>query len=771
MKRLYLILLVSAAASAQQGVLTFDKISKYDRSAEPVSFGIPFPAGVLRDAAHLELLDGSIAVPSQTRATSRWPDGSVRWAYVRALVDLPGNRGKQIAWKIAERAKVRTATLKVEHAADGSLLVSTGPLSAGIPAQGFLPLADVKLNGGVFPGRLTGFMFRAGAQTWSTADAGAVKIDIIEQGPVALVVQVRGRHGLEQSPFDFSAKLIFWAGKPYVEVDYRVLAARGAKEQLIDSWTWSAETTAAASRVREGHGHYGVAVKESDQKVSYSFGLREFRFDAVEHSMQSYWGDFWCDWVGAGSALAVTLRQAQQNFPKAMEAANNAVVISLYPSSSEALRFPLGAAKSHQLLLHFHEPALGANEISARSLQFQIPDTPKCDSAWYAGAHVWDDPVFGAPPSRRVGALLYDILDNRPVGTGIWNFGDEVDWGYTGQGRGRDDVVWLNNEYDLTHHMFLHYARTGERRFLDYAFANARHWRDVDIAHVSSDPLLRGGHIAHSPMHVTGGVGPSHQWVEGLFDAWHMFGDEAAREAALGIGENILRQMAQPRYRDAAHSSTRDMGWALRAMLALSRETGDARYSEAARPIVDLFKRWHAGYPGLLSPYTDHTQVRVVFMNSLTLVSLARYHRRFPDEQLKRMILEETDDLIRNTRNANGLFFYKELPSLEFQGATLLILDLLGEAYRLSSEAKYLEAGLPELEYFLANMNGRFEVHTGASEKFPHSGGGYARTLFYPPGGKFIGIALTPLIEFLDAAKDTRLAQQLDWQLRLTGAR
>jgi len=154
-------------------------------------------------------------------------------------------------------------------------------------------------------------------------------------------------------------------------------------------------------------------------------------------------------------------------------------------------------------------------------------------------------------------------------------------------------------------------------------------------------------------------------------------------------------------------------------------------------------------------------------MNSLTLVSLARYQHHFPDEQLKKLILEETGDLIRNTRNANGLFFYKELPSLEFQGASLLVLQLLGEAYRLSGDAKYLEAGLPEVEYFLANMNGRFEIHTGASEKFPHFGGGYTRTLFYPPGGKFIGISLTPLIEFLDAAKRTNLAPQLDWQLKL----
>jgi hypothetical protein len=550
-------------------------------------------------------------------------------------------------------------------------------------------------------------------------------------------------------------------------VDYRVLLTRGPKEQHLDAWEWSVETDESATRLREGHGHYGLTLRESDKKVAYSFGPEEFRFDSVEHSFDSYWGDFWCDWSGAGLGLTVTLRQAQQNFPKAIEAEPRRINLSLYPPGKEALRFPLGAAKSHQMMLHFHTPDLSVKEISARSLQFQIPDIPKLDAAWYARSGVWDDPVFGAPLSRRVDALLYDILDNRPVGMGIWNFGDEADWGYTGQGRGRDDIVWLNNEYDFTHHLALHYARTGERRFLDYAFASARHWRDVDIAHVSDHPLLRGGHLVHSARHVTGGVGVSHQWVEGLFDAWHLFGDEDARTAALGIGENILRHMARPENRDPGRSSTRDMGWALRAMLALHRETNDPRYLEASRPIVDLFKRWHTDFPGLLSPYTDHSQVRVVFMNSLTLVSLARYHRRFPDEALRRLILAETDELIRNARNRNGLFFYKELPSLRRQTSNMLILQLLGEAFRLSGDARYLEAGLPELEHFLGNLSGRFAIHSGAAEKFVHSGGGSTRTLFYPLGGRSLGTSMSPIFEFLDAAKDTRLARNLDWQLKL----
>lgn len=154
-------------------------------------------------------------------------------------------------------------------------------------------------------------------------------------------------------------------------------------------------------------------------------------------------------------------------------------------------------------------------------------------------------------------------------------------------------------------------------------------------------------------------------------------------------------------------------------------------------------------------------------MKSLTLVSLARYYRYAPEEAVKRLVLEETDDLIGNARNRNGLFYYKELPSLKHQGATCLMLQLLAEAYALSGDRRYLEAGLAELEYQLVNMNGRFEIHTGAAEKFAHSGGGYSRVLFYPPGGKFVGTNLGPILEFLTAARDTDLARQADWQLRL----
>lgn len=755
-----LLLFTSSAALAGEGSWTFEKISKYDRPAEPVAIGMPFPQGVFRPSQHFELLDGEKRLPVQTLVTGRWPDGSVRWAYLRALVDLPGNRGHQLTWRLADGPGPSPATsLKATKLPDGSVTVDTGPLTATVSCRHFLPLDEVRLNGQP-AGELRGFTIRAGEKTFSTAGSAPLLVEIVESGPVALVVRVAGRHGGEDSPFDLLAELTFWNGKPFVTVNYRVLAARGGAETAVDSWGWSAVPVSDQPTLRLAEGYYGTRIREPAKGGEVFFGAEEFRYAANEHCFQSFWGDFWCDATGPETGLAVTLRQAQQNYPKAMRLAPGEMNIDLYPAKGEALRFPFGAAKTHQMMLHVHPAGMDKRELSARSLQYQMPDVPKLPSEWYSRCAVWDEKVFDGPRSRRIEASVCDTLDDRPVGMGIWDFGDEVDWSYTAQGRGKDDVVWLNNEYDLAHLIFVQYARTGERRFLDYAFANALHWRDVDIAHASKDPNRLGGHITHSARHVTGGITPSHQWVEGLIDAYHFFGDRLALDAALGIGENILRFMASPRYSEPGASSTRDMGWALRAMVALHRETGDPKYLEAGKPIVELFRRWHEEYPGMLAPYTDHSMVRVNFMNALTLASLARYYRYVPSEELKKLILAETDEMIEHGRNANGLFYYKELPSLKRQRSTLLPLQLLGEAYRLSGDKKYIEAGLPVLRHTIDNGDLRF--HIGAPEKVAGTAGGYTRALRYVAGGKSLGVQLMPLLEYLHAAGNPGLIRQID---------
>src|SRR5262245_27443443 len=58
------------------------------RTNEPVTFGVPLPAGMATDGDAWAILDeASRSRPVQTRALDRWPDGSVRWLLVDARID------------------------------------------------------------------------------------------------------------------------------------------------------------------------------------------------------------------------------------------------------------------------------------------------------------------------------------------------------------------------------------------------------------------------------------------------------------------------------------------------------------------------------------------------------------------------------------------------------------------------------------------------------------------------------------------------------------
>lgn len=61
-------------------------------SAVPVTVGVPFPRGVLRDAAHLRLVDGDgREIPLQVNDTNRWSKfGTLRWILCDFTVDLDG---------------------------------------------------------------------------------------------------------------------------------------------------------------------------------------------------------------------------------------------------------------------------------------------------------------------------------------------------------------------------------------------------------------------------------------------------------------------------------------------------------------------------------------------------------------------------------------------------------------------------------------------------------------------------------------------------------
>lgn len=463
-----------------------------------------------------------------------------------------------------------------------------------------------------------------------------------------------------------------------------------------------ADISLESVRTCVGRSNYKTAftIGRNGSRVSETADAKLLVSEANEHFGEVFYGTFFGDVTDEAGGVCATVFQAQQNFPKAVTADGNGLCIMLVPEGVDRVVMASGMSREQRFLLHFHGSEETLAELDNRSLIYQMPDQPSLSPEDYRDSGVFMDVFLDREKQDSdVEIALVARADSHARCYGMMNWGDVPDMNYTDQGRGGGRLVWTNNEYDYPHAMYLMYARTGVRRFLDYANVAASHWMDVDICHYSSEPLYIGGQWEHTAGHCRNGVMVcSHEWVEGLLDCYHFTGNERALETALGIGENVLRLLETPMYQKSGESSARETGWALRTLTALYTETWDEKWIGKCQWILDHFREWTEEYGEWVAPYTDNTLVRVGFMISVAVGSLTRYYRVFGGEELKRMILSAVDDLTENCLLDNGLFYYKELPSLARNGTNTLLLEAMAIGYELTGERKYLEYGKKTFE-------------------------------------------------------------------------
>lgn len=739
--------------------LFFEKISRYDRIAEPFTVGVPFQAGRLHesDLAALAVCDEEQPLPTQTRVTVTWSDGSVKWLLLHGQVDLPGNGSKRCALRSGVTPPPPPAAIQVSPETLQNELLKlelSPPGKRGLVER--VEWADCTLGAddvrgfALVPRDREEFITEIGPAGWS----------VIEAGPIHGVVETQGVHRSSSGAacFDFVVRLSIFAGKPWIRVDYRIINREESRSVTVDSLSL-ALTPRGDGRRRTALGisnYESIIHRDDDGREQYKLIDHDYLVNTGnEQSPETLYGTFWADWTCAGGGISTTLFQAQQNFPKSLRVNRDGIEIGLIPTEYDDITFLQGMAKRHTLFLHFHDVDTSLGEIDARSLQFQLPDLPRLEADTYRESSVFLEDCWLQHGDVRALAYLTDLADTRTRGYGILNWGDGPEGGSgfpTANHQENGKILWTNNEYDLPHVSFLMYAALGERRFFDYMKVAAEHWMDVDVCHHSPDRYRHQGQVAHSPNHATGKVFPSHQWVEGLLDYHHVTGDDFSLTTALGIGENILRHLEKPELNEAGAASARETGWALRSLTALSRESYDPRWMEPASRIVSQFKQWHRAYGAWLAPYTSHTMARVPFMISLAASSLMRYHQVQPDPEVAQLIVDSMTDIIENCTSKDGRFYYKELPSLSRPGGYIHTLEALSYAYRLSGDTYFLEKGLPSYHHVIGSGMG---LHHGlglfkAEDAVIHPLG---------LGPKMFACTFLPVASFAKALTDANLVE------------
>ncbi len=761
--------------------LYLDKLYRYPRVKENVSVAVPFAKGELKNLEHLAIFQDDRPVMIQPKATSVYDDGSIRYLFVRFMADIPANKGTRLICDI-DSDVVNTDTGMEVNKIENGYLVNTGALKFSVKNNSSF-IFDM-----VDDGRKTYNHDNFTGPYLKEADGRnyEMKVDewrVVEEGPVCTILSAKGNNICNSSDkkIAFELRLTATYGKPYVEVGYRIINTSDDELKIASlEFKYNEGGNVISSEIHDMHldaetdstgcGDVMTDNTYNDGPVFHTRGMHEMELinekapvstvrtlvgssnyktdfyigkegaavnkiindkmlvkEANEHFAEVFYGTFMADRTDSEDGLCITVYQAQQNYPKAIKADKDGIAVMLVPEGINEVIMQSGMAKEQSFLMHFHEPQETIAELDNRSTIYQMPDRPYIEPEIFKKSGVMID-VFPEKKNDDVEIALIAKADAHSRCYGMINWGDSVDQGYTEQGRGNGKPVWSNNEYDYPHSCALQYARTGIRRFQDYLFTAARHWMDIDVCHYSRNELRIGGQWEHTAGHCKNGIMVcSHEWVEGLLDYYHFSGDERAYETAIGIGENVCRLLDTPMYAHAGEANARETGWALRTLTALYVETGDTKWTKKCDWIINSFKVWEEQYGHWLAPYTDNTAIRVGFMISVAIGSVMRYYRVFPREDIKEMILREVDDLIENCMLDNGLFYYKELPSLTRNGNNTLLLESLAIAYELTGDVKYLLPGLKTFTRAIAENPGGINgkkviiddavICTGASTK------------------------------------------------------
>jgi hypothetical protein len=702
----------------------FSRLVGAPRKGWPARFGAPFPKGALRDAATLALRDGARELPCAPTVTARWPDGSVKWASVLALVDLEVSEERALSLVVG----AKPAPLPpVEASGDAKgWRIANGPIA--LEGDGGLKTFRAAWEGNAIASRPPAFSLETADGKKAAPKWASVRVE----KPDALRARVvfSGRYELEDgSPslgVEFGLELV--AGQDWVEGFHRVTHAVPGQPRLAfrrAGMTQRWDLGNAECVVRQCHrgaewlprdvqspGRVEVLVTAQRARVADHAMVREVVAEYPPYLQRGL--DSVEPWLAASDGRRLVMFWADEptgHSPQGWALEGGEFSVDWFPAWAEApALFLQGRAKTHSWRWHFapappRPPAALPPQESFHSaveglatLHAQEPFV-SVDPAWVrrCGVAHLGRALDWAPAGRpRFEAILNHLFDLKwPKGCMDW--GDDVDPGYTRVyaeiGLRKAAPVWTNNEYDFLYAAAHQMLRTGQPRFWRVLRRGALHALDVDFVHFSEDPWLHHGSPAHSSDHTTAASYPSHIWTEGLLHWWYLSADERALDVARKSGDFILRYLDKKWW--VMEETAREAGWTLLALSELYAATGDARYRAGARRIRDFVFEGTLERPPLFPGEAS-------FFVGVLVMGLDRLHDADPDPRTAGVVDRIMRWRLEHRMTPEGIPIYHWDPSGRMVNVREIMFPAgLAIAHRLTKRREYLAALWRCLQYWV----------------------------------------------------------------------
>jgi hypothetical protein len=506
-------------------------------SYQPVTAGIPLPAGQVTDADLLGLLDpAGTAVPLQTRTLARWKDGSAKWLLVDFLVP-PGSAGA-CCYTLGRAARSgiepQAPTLRVEETPQ-EFIVETGTATFHLNRKTLEPFTRIAVDGrSVVDACGTAITLRD--ENGRAATPQVQNSCVEEQGPVRATLRFDGTFR-GRVPCRFVARICFFAGLGLVRLRFTLnnpqrarhagglwdlgdagsLRFRDLSLQVTLATTepatmlWQAEPSRPCRRTQAGSLEIYQASSGGDQWDSavhvdgdgrVPCAYRGYRVKASGEAEAGLRASPVVALAGTCGRITAAVPGFWQQFPKALAADGRSLRVALFPEQfGDLFELQGGEQKTHTIWLDFASPA---GDAALPLTWAHQPARMRVSPEWSAASGALAPFVATQPAADTpLAGLLRDAVHGPRSLAARREVIDEFGWRHFGEvyadheGRyyeGPAPVIsHFNNQYDVVYGTLLHYLRTGDAGWAELYEPLARHVMDIDIYHTRRDKAAYNG--------------------------------------------------------------------------------------------------------------------------------------------------------------------------------------------------------------------------------------------------------------------------------------
>ena len=571
-----------------------------ERRREPITCGVPWPRGLLRDPANLRLYDDEgRAMPLQARSLDHWPDGSVRWSLLDWQADFRGSA----AFRLTIASEVASGGPRLlTEVGDGEVRVDTGAAQFRLRTAGRFPFDSV-LASGVAASDAARTRFVVEDETGHVYEPVVRRLEVEESGPLRTAVLAEGdlaRPG-EEALLHFIGRLHFFAGSAAVRF---VITLRNPRKADHPGGLWDlgnggsvylrdasftvalppgqgrpsircspevaapfvASSTAMELYQDSSGGENWRSRNHLNRKRVVPHAFRGYRL-LQDGSEQSGLRATPTVVLTSGNwTLAVAMEYFWQNFPKAVEATADSLTLRLFPrQSADVHEIQGGEQKTHEFTAAF-----GPDPITDEPLSWaRQPAEVRAAPAWYCAAGVVPYLTPRADDPHRGYLQLVDAaIEGGDTFERKREVIDEYGWRHFGDIYGDHEAVFhkgpeplishYNNQYDPVAGFGYQYMRSGDIRWQRLMRELASHVIDIDVYHSDRDKSAynhglfwhtfhyvdadTGTHRSYPKAAKVCGGGPANEqnYTTGLMLHYFLTGDPLARETAVGLAQWVI---------------------------------------------------------------------------------------------------------------------------------------------------------------------------------------------------------------------------------------